>query len=394
MRPLRIGILATEFFDERLGGFGGFGFAARRMAELLISADVPIETVFIAGRGYDGQPVNDLGGTEILHPTGVRHRDMLLHRRAAVDVIITIDWRPGYRYVSRVSPRSDLIVWIHAPVAIAQQFLMDSVRDSLHDSGRRPVSPLPRSNLGSVLRESLAIRRKVRWATTSPALVDRFAGAHHVVPSYVDRLGYGLEIQRSCVPHEAPIPTVLVLGRLAAEKRPWLISDIARNLPDVMFRVAGGGDVDLLGPVPPNIELLGHLDASAKSLELQRSWVLLNTSVNEGLPISFIEALMAGVPLISTVNPDGVTSRFGSHIESVAGRGLELVEPLTTKLGSLINAGDRRATGDSGMRWAKENHSPYAFYRDLSQILHGLGHRRHASALLEVAMKQLLRPSR
>jgi glycosyltransferase involved in cell wall biosynthesis len=42
-----------------------------------------------------------------------------------------------------------------------------------------------------------------------------------------------------------------------------------------------------------------------------KSWILLNSSYREGLPISFIEACGARCALLSSVNPDDFSSRFG-----------------------------------------------------------------------------------
>lgn len=392
MRVLRLGILATEFFDERLGGFGGFGFAARRVAELCRPPSVPIEPVFIPGRSFGNPPVQSLDGVEVLNITGSRWHDLHRFHKASLDAIITIDWRPGFRYVARVSPRSDLVVWIHAPVAVAQKFLMASVNDGLLTIPAQSVQRPRGSNLASTMKESRLLKRRVKLATTSPALINRFASAHHLDTGHVDRIAYGIEPPHRSDQGRSSRPRVLILGRLSPEKRPWLVARIAERLPEAEFRIAGGGDIRLLGrDLPPNLVPLGHIDQVVKKKELEEAWLLLNTSVTEGVPISFIEALLATVPLVSTVDPEQMVSRFGRHVENLAGHGDGLVEPLTSAVASLVHQpqSQRRALGDSGRRWALEQHSTYAFYRDLSQLLDSLGHHEHSSLLLRRAIDQL-----
>ena len=43
----------------------------------------------------------------------------------------------------------------------------------------------------------------------------------------------------------------------------------------------------------------------------EESWVLVNGSLREGLPLVFIEAAGHGCAILSRLNPDGFASRFG-----------------------------------------------------------------------------------
>jgi len=51
-----------------------------------------------------------------------------------------------------------------------------------------------------------------------------------------------------------------------------------------------------------------------KNRILDRSWILLNTSVREGLPITFLEAAAHGVSIIAPVDPDEYASKFGTFV--------------------------------------------------------------------------------
>ena len=47
---------------------------------------------------------------------------------------------------------------------------------------------------------------------------------------------------------------------------------------------------------------------------LEESWALVNTSVREALPVSFLESLAHEAPVISGEDPDGITSTYGYRV--------------------------------------------------------------------------------
>ena len=64
----------------------------------------------------------------------------------------------------------------------------------------------------------------------------------------------------------------------------------------------------------PNLVLTGFVSEEKKSLILEKSWGLVNTSIREALPISFLEALAHETPIISGEDPDGITSSYGFKV--------------------------------------------------------------------------------
>ena len=146
-------------------------------------------------------------------------------------------------------------------------------------------------------------------------------------------------------------PTVCYVGRWEGRKRVELFFELAREVPEVDFIAVGGArDPDLdaklrrdYGDIP-NLEMTGIIDQFT-SPELSRlmgkSWVMVNTSLREGLPTTFIEAAAHRCAILSFTDPDGFTSRFG--LVAQEGR---LAEGLRTLL-----VEDRwRALGENGFR--------------------------------------------
>jgi glycosyltransferase involved in cell wall biosynthesis len=116
-------------------------------------------------------------------------------------------------------------------------------------------------------------------------------------------------------------PTVCYVSRWDRRKRPELLVKLAREYPGVRFIAAGSSrdpryDQKIRQQMNtlPNVELYGvinQFESDALFKIYSQSWILLNTSYREGLPISFIEACGARCALLSSVNPDDFSSRFG-----------------------------------------------------------------------------------
>lgn len=127
------------------------------------------------------------------------------------------------------------------------------------------------------------------------------------------------------VPSRAPVkagePTVLFLGRLDPEKNPEGFIELASRFPGVRFILAGrahsAGRQRLIDSMakPGNLSVAGFVSGSVKETLLDRAWVLVNTSVSECLPVSFLEAAAHRCAILSPHDPDGFASRFGYHAQ-------------------------------------------------------------------------------
>jgi glycosyltransferase involved in cell wall biosynthesis len=109
-------------------------------------------------------------------------------------------------------------------------------------------------------------------------------------------------------------PRILWVGRLAPVKRLEILLDLAAARPAWEFNVVGSGD--------PKQEYVQRLESRAKTLanvslqhgatdeQLHEAYrdahVLVCTSSMEGVPTTFLEAWARALPVVSTVDPDGV----------------------------------------------------------------------------------------
>ena len=89
------------------------------------------------------------------------------------------------------------------------------------------------------------------------------------------------------------------MARMAEVKNPFLLLEIARQLPQVSFVMAGGGNLldEIKMKAPKNIAVIGWADAATFWSAIDCG---ISTSDNEGMPVALIEAQLAGVPVIAT----------------------------------------------------------------------------------------------
>ncbi|MYN47376.1 glycosyltransferase [Pseudoduganella sp. FT93W] len=117
---------------------------------------------------------------------------------------------------------------------------------------------------------------------------------------------YALPAQRST----APGGYILWVGMMRLAKRPELVLDLAERLPGLRFRLIGGpsssGDADdyfrhieARARTLPNVEFLGFVPYAQAEQHFDGAALLLNTSVIEGFPNTFLQAWARAVPSVS-----------------------------------------------------------------------------------------------
>jgi glycosyltransferase involved in cell wall biosynthesis len=153
--------------------------------------------------------------------------------------------------------------------------------------------------VGNELRES-GVGRKKNWIS---------------IPPGVEPL---LKIEKKLARKQLNMsPDIFLVGwmaRVTSVKNPKLLIEVAKNLPEIHFVMAGGGDLfnEISRIAPPNLQILGWVDASLFWSAID---IAISTSDNEGMPIALIEAQLAGVPVIAT----DVGSNSEVIIDSITG---------------------------------------------------------------------------
>ena len=117
-----------------------------------------------------------------------------------------------------------------------------------------------------------------------------------------------------------------------------------------------------------NLHFVGHVEGEEKNNYLKRAKILVNTSIHEGIPVSFIEALSFGTALVSCNNPEDLTSKFGISTGRIYGSGFDKVDLLTQGVETLMeDESHRQKIAEAAVSYVKKNHNIQLFQEVLRQ---------------------------
>lgn len=309
---MKICLIAVEIFAW--GKYGGFGRATRLIGREL--AKRGIEVTAVVPLREDQKDVEILDGIRVL---GFQRSNPLsaskLLREANADIYHSQEPSLGTYLAQRAMPDRKHVI---------------TFRDPRDIENWRIELRLPSLNSLQVVsnwlyEDSWLVRSSVRKADKL------FAASHMVAERAVEK--YRLESSPAFLPtpveipakiQKADNPTVCLVSRWDKRKRPELFFELARSFPDIQFLAAGKSRDPIYEhqlrekyEKLPNLQMLGFID-QFKTAELSnllaKSWVLVNPAAREGLPNAYIEAAAHGCAILSAVDPDGFTSRFGYQV--------------------------------------------------------------------------------
>jgi glycosyltransferase involved in cell wall biosynthesis len=111
-------------------------------------------------------------------------------------------------------------------------------------------------------------------------------------------------------------------------KRPDLFIELARRLPRLQFVMVGGSSVDTpearayteamsrQAAAVPNIRVVGHVPFSEVGEYFDRASIFVNTSDYEGLPNTFMQSWIRGIPTVSFVRPESAPGESGTIVSA------------------------------------------------------------------------------
>jgi glycosyltransferase involved in cell wall biosynthesis len=163
---------------------------------------------------------------------------------------------------------------------------------------RRDISPLTR--FAFVALEWLATLRKCLYVACSES-EGRAVRSYLRQPVVVVENAVGDMRARPAVLAQRSEPAVVTVGGIRPQKNPLLFAEIASGLrgSGLRFIWIGDGDAALKAELrAAGVEVTGWLARSQVELQLQQACVYLSTSSWEGMPVSVIEAMLLGIPVV------------------------------------------------------------------------------------------------
>lgn len=176
---------------------------------------------------------------------------------------------------------------------------------------------------------------------------------------------------------------VIWVGNLAARKRPALVVELARLVPNRRFKIVGGGSAEQMARLRTlaagleNIEFTGFVPYADVEQHFDGASVLVNTSTGEGFPNTFLQAWSRGIPTLSFFDAD--VSQDGRAV----GPFVRDIPAMATAL-SEFSKSDGVAWADQSAlcaRYMLKNHRvelAFAAYQDLFTSIWNAGTLTHA----------------
>lgn len=311
---MHICLISVEIFAW--GKYGGFGKATRILGRELVKRGFQVSA--IVPRRNSQKEVEDLDGIRVygydIFKPGETAR---IFQACDADIYHSQEPNFGTYLAQQFHPQKKHVVTFRDT-----RNFYDWVIEFVHPSKNR-LQVL----INILFEDNFLVHKAVRKADA------RYAASHFLVERAY--LKYHLKEKPVFLPtpvmipaavQKAKTPTVCYISRWDRRKRPELFVDLARVSPEINFIAVGasrdpGYDRKIRSQLEklPNVEvhnIINQFESDELQAIYSHSWILLNTAAREGLPISFIEACASRCAILSSLNPDEFTSRFGFLVEN------------------------------------------------------------------------------
>lgn len=340
MNKIKVGLLVEEFYDEELGGFGGYGILAREyIAKYIPNKDIEIEVIIGSNKEKKVKTIEKYGTKIHYLPKNYSSKldiDFIYFNRVKkffkeqnFDIYLSIEMSKIAYEVMKIEKNKKLIMWIQDPRPLSDWEEIKTVSHSNeYDSYlnyyskwekkiQNLLEKLKKENRLILISQGEFLKEKAKKLYNFPENIEI-----KYFPNPVE-INDNFDIS-------AKKDSILFLGRLVAVKRPWLYFELAKILPNYKFYVCGSGE-DLKEIVQKykgvkNLEFMGHVSGKEKERLLKECKVLVNTSIHEAIPVSFLEAISYGEKIVSCQNPDDITKNNGYFTGVILGDGYESVD--------------------------------------------------------------------
>ena len=312
---MHVCLMCIEFFGDSI--YGGFGRSTRFIGRELARRGVQVSVV-VSRRSPDRPDRYELEGMPVhqVAPARMDHA-VRLFRTLRADVYHSQD-TSMLTLLSRIAcPQAAHVVTFRDP--------MDHVDWRIEsDHAGMPAAGWwsYRQFIGNPLVTRAVRQADGRYAAAT--FIGPKARAIFGLPETPPLLASPVDLPLTDTP-KATRPTICWVGRWEGRKRIEHFFALAAANPHVTCVAVGGARdpqrdraLRVRYSGLPNLLMTGVLDQFADpawSRVMGESWVLVNTSLREGLPTTFLEAAAHGTAILSGNDPDGFASRFGAHAE-------------------------------------------------------------------------------
>lgn len=382
MKKVKVGLLVEEFYDKDLGGFGGYGILAREyIAKYIPNSEIEIEVIIGSNSKKEIKTIKRDGIKIHYLPKNWSSKmdiDFIylnlvqkFFKEQKFDVYLSIEMsRIAYEVMRREKDKK-LILW---------------VQDPRPDYDWEEIKSVPMSN-----EYDSYINYYSKWEGRIQNLLKKLNEEKRLVlisqGEYLKKKATDLyklpeETEIEYFPNPVVIndnfnivdkkDNILFLGRLTPVKRPWIYFELAKKFPENIFYVCGQGtEIDKIIEKykdVKNLKFMGHVSGEEKDRLLRECKVLVNTSIHEAIPVSFLEAISYGQKLLSCQNPDDITKNNGYFTGTILGEGLDQIEEFQKGLKFCLENYKESEIVES-IEKIKNNHNLDKFINNMRELL-------------------------
>lgn len=377
-KKIKVALIINEYFGGAGTGYGGYGILARRyIAKYLPDNNIEIDVLL--GRAH--QRKLRLFCAETYHVDGVKLHRLPKNRFFAqrwlkkqnYNIYLSIEITDlSFQYEQNLNKK--LIFWIQDP---RPQYEWDEIQT---------VTLFPEASY----YDQKVYDTVYRW--NQQGRIKFISQAHFLNQKAIDLYSLPTNTPIQYLPNPVEIEedfdvnthqkdnSIIFLGRIESVKRGWLFCEIAKKMPQYQFYMLGqtfnpheqqkNSEIMSAYMDIPNLHFPGHVDGEEKKNFLKNAKILVNTSIHEALPVSFLEALSYGTLLVSNRNPEDLTKKFGRWVGDVLGDGFTQVDLYVEAIQQLMNdEQERKKIANDAIAYVKEHHSIAKVIGQLRQII-------------------------
>lgn len=371
--PIKVGLIIDEFFGGAGTAFGGYGFLARNLiAKFLPNEEIELDILLGKGKKNFFAECIKVDNVNLYRlPRRKFFADHWLKSKK-YDVYLSIELTSNYVLEHEKDLNKKLILWIQDP---RPKYEWDEINT---------VKLFPETNYYNQEIYDFVHKwykqDRIRFISQGRFLNQKAIDLY--------QLNQNVDIQYMANPieidHDFDLDQhkkknmVIFLGRLESVKRGWLFCEIAKLLPEYEFYMLGqvfreeGKNSEIMNKYKniKNLHFAGHVEGSEKEQYLKDAKLLVNTSIHEALPISFLEALSYGTLLVSNRNPEDLTEKFGVHVGDVLGDGFDKIDLYVMAIRKLMQEETKRHDlAKEAIAYIKNNHSVEQFVVDMRSLI-------------------------
>lgn len=367
---MKVIIFVNEFFGEWSTGRGGYGFIVRHL--LPPALNIPNENITICM----GRSKHWLKSDEHISPERIRLIKLPKWRYLAAkivnsyDVIFSIEATVDYLFSLKKRIKKNIIFWIQDPRPESDWDEINTV-----NLAREPSYWNPKTY--TLVKQCFELG-VIKFVTQAKCLSEKAIELYDL-PKDVNIEFLPNPVSIGYCGNDEKENNIIFLGRIDSVKRGWLFCEIAKRMPQYQFFVLGSSTSDTeknknsiiksYSDVK-NLHFLGHLEGKEKAEQLIKAKLLVNTSIHEALPVSFLEAFAYGVPVVSNQNPDNLVGKYGWYTGKILGDGWDGVDKFVDGITYLMtHEEERKSLAIKAKNYVESVHSIENFQKILKTVI-------------------------